>query len=215
MNHEPLISVIIPCYQAEKTLRATLADLFNQTHKQIEIITVNDGSTDKTADVLQKYQGSLFSISQENRGAAAARNNGFRSSKGEYVLFCDADVRLQPTMLAKMLDTLQRHPDKAYCYCNFKFGLHTFDLFPFDAERLKKENYISTMSLIRREKFIGFDENLNRYQDWDLWKRMLEKGDTGVWCPERLFETSIGGGISRLSLRNVLTVLKRKLFGRR
>jgi hypothetical protein len=67
------------------------------------------------------------------------------------------------------------------------------------------------MSLIRREKFIGFTEALTRFQDWDLWKRMLDSGMTGVWHPERLFSSPMRGGISKFSLKNILILIKNRL----
>jgi len=207
------VSVIIPCYQAEKTLENTLNDIFNQTYRNIEIIAVNDGSTDNTIKILARHQNRVRVVSQNNKGASAARNRGFKESKGDCILFCDADVNLKKNMIEKMIQTLNQNPNKAYCYSNFKFGIHTFDLFPFDPDRLRKENYISTMSLIRRECFIGFDESLKRFQDWDLWKRMLDKGYEGVWYPERLFSAPMSGGISKYSFKNFLKIIKRRLFG--
>ncbi len=212
----PLVSIIIPCYQAAKTIRRTIADLLHQDYPAIEIIAVDDGSTDRTASVLQEFAEHITIIRQPNRGAAAARNKGFEESHGEYVFFCDADVRAKPHMISALVDTLSQHPEAAYCYCNFRFGFHTFDLFPFDPERLKQENYISTMSLIRRNDFIGFNEQLSRYQDWDLWKRMLRQGKRGVWHNERLFSAPLNWhGISRPSLKNIITIISRRIKGKR
>jgi len=115
---------------------------------------------------------------------------------------------LHPQMLERMARALLLHPEAGYAYCDFKFGWHTFDLFDFDAERLKKGNYISTMSLLRRENCIGFDESLKRYQDWDLWKRLLEKGVKGIWVPGRMFNTGLGKGISRDSVKDLLKQVK-------
>jgi len=213
MSNLSSVSVIIPCYQAEKTLENTLNDIFNQTYRNIEIIAVNDGSTDNTIKILARHQNRVRVVSQNNKGASAARNRGFKESKGDCILFCDADVNLKKNMIEKMVQTLNQNPDKAYCYSNFKFGIHTFDLFPFDPDRLRKENYISTMSLIRRDCFIGFDKSLKRFQDWDLWKRMLDKGYEGIWYPERLFSAPMAGGISKYSLKNFLKIIKRRLFG--
>lgn len=210
-NQKPLVSIIIPCFNAEATVRSTMDDIFNQTYQPIEVIAVNDGSTDRTAEILETYSHRIMTIHQPNAGAAAARNTGFARSRGVYLLFCDADTRLSKNMIEKMLDTLVTHPEASYCYSNFKFGVHTFDLFPFDPERLRRENYISTMSLIRREAFIGFDEKLQRFQDWDLWKRMLDRGLTGVWCPERLFSGPMGGGISKFSWNNIWHLVLNRL----
>ncbi|MBU0963646.1 glycosyltransferase family 2 protein [Patescibacteria group bacterium] len=212
MNYYPLISIIIPCFNAEKTLANTLAQIYNQTYRNIEIIAVNDGSIDTTSHILNQHKDKIKIFKQEHRGASAARNLGFKHSHGEFVLFCDADVIMDKQMINKMIDKLLRNPGKAYCYSNFKFGLHSFDLFPFDGKRLIKENYISTMSLIRRSKFIGFDESLKRFQDWDLWKRMLAKGDEGIWYPERLFEAPLNNkGISKFNVKNIIKLIKRQL----
>ncbi len=207
----PLVSIIIPCYQSAKTIGRTLQSIYRQSYRTLEIIAVNDGSTDATRDILSGHEHKVRIIHQDNKGAAAARNKGFDVSRGEFVLFCDDDVVLQPDMIEKMVRTLEQYRDKAYCYCNFKFGWHTFDLFPFDAARLRRENYISTMSLMRRETFIGFDESLRRYQDWDLWKRMLDRGSVGVWYPERLFTAPHGGGISKHSLRDLIKIIVRRI----
>jgi len=212
MTDWPLVTVIIPCYQAAKTIESTLQGIFNQTYNNIEVIVINDGSTDKTSIILEKYQDRIKIVTQDNQGASAARNRGFKESKGVFILFCDADVDLRIDMIEKMVNILTANPDKAYCYSSFKFGIHTFDLFPFDADRLRKENYISTMSLIRRECFIGFDEKLKRYQDWDLWKRMLDKGYEGIWYPARLFSAPMSGGISKFNLKSILKIIKRRLI---
>jgi glycosyltransferase involved in cell wall biosynthesis len=203
MDNQDLISIIIPCYNSARTITGMLQDILGQSYRPTEIIAVNDGSTDGTLKILNAFSDRIKIFSQPNHGAPAARNFGFSQSRGQYVLFCDADVRLSDKMLEKMHTTLRRSPQAAYCYSNFKFGPHTFDLFPFDPARLRRENYISTMSLLRREAFIGFDENLKRFQDWDLWKRMLDRGLIGVWHPERLFSGPMGGGISKFSWKNI------------
>ncbi len=202
------ISVVIPAFNSAKTLGVTLNGLQAQTLKPAEIVVVDDGSTDRTADVAKRFPVQL--IRQENKGAPAARNAGFANTTGDFVLYCDADVMLQPTMLESMARALLLHPEAGYAYCDFKFGWHTFDLFDFDPERLLKANYISTMSLLRREHCIGFDESLKRYQDWDLWKRLLQKGVRGIWVKARLFNAGFGG-ISKDSARDVIKLMKQKL----
>jgi phosphatidyl-myo-inositol dimannoside synthase len=203
------ISVIIPAFNSSKTITKTLQGLQAQTLKPIEIIVVDDGSTDETAEIAKKFQVKL--IQQTNQGASAARNAGFKIASGEFILFCDADLEIKINMLESLARALVFRPDAGYAYSSFKFGWHTFDLFNFDAKRLQTENYISTMSLIRRENCIGFDESLKRFQDWDLWKRLLIKGVQGVWVPERLFSGPLGQGISRNSLSDLIRLLKRKV----
>lgn len=192
-----LVSIITPAYNAERTLERCLQSVVAQTHQPLEIIVVNDGSTDDTAEILTKWQGKIEIIQQANGGAPAARNAGWRVSTGEYLLFCDADVTLKPHAIARMLAALESDPKASYAYSSFKFGWKTFTLWPFDAARLRQMPYIHTTSLIRREVFAGFDESLKRFQDWDLWLTLLEQGKHGVWVPEVLFTVRSGGTISR------------------
>lgn len=206
----PLISVIIPVYNHAHTLKRTLESLFNQTYRPLEVIVVNDGSTDNFDEVVKEClmltdgdcigAGSVLSvISQPNSGAPVARNRGFAMSKGEYVIFWDADTLADHHMLEKMFNTLQHHPEASYVYSQFKFGWKTIKSQRFDAEKLKQVNYIDATSLMRRADFPKFDESLKRFQDWDLWLTILEQGKTGIFIPEVLYEKVVGSreGISR------------------
>ncbi len=205
----PLISVIIPVYNHAHTLKRTLESLFNQTYRPLEVIVVNDGSTDNFDEVVKECllltdgdcigAGSVLSvISQPNSGAPVARNKGFAMSKGEYVIFWDADTLAHPQMLQKMYAYLQKHSEAAYAYSQFKFGWKRIKSQQFDAAKLKQINYIDITSLIRRADFAGFDSSLKRFQDWDLWLSMLEKGKAGIFIPEVLYEKVVGSreGIS-------------------
>src|SRR3989339_1384110 len=182
-----MISIIIPAYNAERTIARCLQSIFEQTHRDFEIIVVDDASNDDTWKVLltiknQKSEirnygfdpNALFLIHNSiNQGANAARNRGVREAKGEFLLFCDADLVLRPNMLKKIIRALEAHPKASYAYSSFKFGWKTFRLWPFDAQRLRQMPYIHTTSLIRQEHFPGFDETVKRLQDWDLWLTML------------------------------------------
>jgi len=193
----PAISIVIPAYQHAGEIAACLTSIFAQTFKDCEVIVVNDGSTDDTLEVLKPFLDRITLIDQENRGGNAARNRGFDASRGGFVIFCDADIVMRPDMLAKMLAALREHPEASYAYSSFKFGWKAFHLWPFDAAKLRRMNYIHTTSLLRREHFPRFDEKIRRLQDWDLWLTMLEQGHTGVWIPERLFRAiPHHGGIS-------------------
>ncbi len=183
-----MISIIIPTYQHEKEIGKCISSILNQTFEDYEIIVVNDGSTDNTLKVLENYKGKIKIINQENRGASSARNRGFKESKGEFILFCDADMILRSDMLEKLLEALKENPDKSYAYSSFKFGWKKFKAGEFDKEKLKKINYIHTSTLIRRQHFLGFDELLKKFQDWDLWLSMSEHNYYGIWVREVLFK---------------------------
>lgn len=183
-----MISIIIPTYQHEKEIGKCISSILNQTFKDYEIIVVNDGSTDNTLKILESYKGKIKIINQENGGASSARNRGFEESKGEFVLFCDADMILRSDMLEKLLEALKKNPDKSYAYSSFKFGWKKFKAGEFDKEKLKKINYIHTSTLIRRQHFLGFDELLKKFQDWDLWLLMSEHNYYGIWVRDVLFK---------------------------
>lgn len=191
------VSIVIPAWNSTETLPRTLHAISLQTWKNLEVIVVDDGSSDNPKAVCDRFPWVRCVAMETNSGAPAARNRGFRESTGEYVFFCDADVTMHPRCIERMVTTLELNPHASYAYCSFRFSWRTFDLFDFDPQRLKESNYICTMSLIRRSAFPGWDESIKRLQDWDLWLTMLEQGKTGVWVPARLFSATVGrNGIS-------------------
>lgn len=204
-----MISIIIPIYNQAGKIGKCLDGILNQTYKDYEVIIVNDGSSDDFNKIIEKFlqtnssrlselKKPLRIFSQENKGAPAARNRGYREARGEYLFFCDADAILKPEALKTMLNGLKQHPKASYAYSSFYWGKKLFKLGPFDAEKLKKAPYIHTMSLIRREHFPagGWDESIKKLQDWDLWLAMLEQGHVGVWIDKILFSVQPGGTIS-------------------
>lgn len=191
-----MISVIIPAYNAEKTIQKCLDSVFNQTYKDIEVIVVDDGSTDDMLLALSNCKKKITIISQENKGAPAARNYGFKFSQGECVIFLDADIVMKPAMLKKMIQALRRDESASFAYSSFWLGWKKFRLWPYDAQKLKQMPYIHTSSLIKRHAFPGFDESLKKFQDWDLFLTIAEKGGRGVFIPETLFEIKAKGTMS-------------------
>ncbi|MFC1788099.1 glycosyltransferase family 2 protein [Patescibacteria group bacterium] len=197
---KPTVSIIIPTFQHATTIKVCLESILNQTHPPYEIIVVNDGSTDWTLTILDEYRDRIRLINQPNLGGNIARNNGFKVATGKYVIFCDADVRMRPYMLERMVRTLEEHPEVSYAYCQFRLGWKKFHSYKFSARRLRRINYIHTTSMIRREHFPGFDERINRFQDWDLWLTMLKNGHRGIFISKTMFKiqtTNARVGISK------------------
>ncbi|MFA5813798.1 MAG: glycosyltransferase family A protein [Patescibacteria group bacterium] len=135
-------------------------------------------------------------VRQENKGAPAARNRGLEETKGEYVIFWDADVVGEPEMLLKMYEALQKNTNASFAYSNFYFGWKKFLLQHFNTSTLQQKNYIHSTSLIRKRDAIQWDESLRRFQDWDYWLSMSEHGKSGVWIDEYLFKVIPGGSMS-------------------
>lgn len=192
-----MISIIIPIYNQSEHLANCLASIKKQTYDNYEIIIVNDGSTDNILPVIANFKKlfgfKLSYFEQENQGANIARNRGAKSAKGEYIIFCDADVVMEPIMLELMQKSLKENPNVSFCYSSFMWGRKKFKLWTYDPEKLKQLPYISINSLIKKEHFPGFDENLKKFQDWDLWLTMLGQNHIGVWLNKILFKVSVGG----------------------
>ncbi|MEJ1971710.1 MAG: glycosyltransferase family A protein [Lacunisphaera sp.] len=107
----PLVSIIIPCFNAARWLPATLESALAQTYAAREIIVIDDGSTDNSRTVAESYADrGVRVVTQTNAGQGAACNHGLRLARGEYVKFFDADDLLSPDMLVRQVTALGNHP---------------------------------------------------------------------------------------------------------
>jgi glycosyltransferase involved in cell wall biosynthesis len=185
-----LLSVIIPVYNHANDLIFCLQSLSNQTFKNFEVIIVDDGSTDNPEAIFADAQ-KMFSrctvLRQKNHGAPHARNTGAAQALGEFLLFLDADCTLRPDALEQFLYAFEQHPKASFSYSAFYFGWKLMHGVPFSKETLKQYNYIHTSSVVRRTAFPGFDESLKKFQDWDLWLTIAQRGGTGVLIEQPLF----------------------------
>jgi glycosyltransferase involved in cell wall biosynthesis len=109
----PLVSVVIPCYDQGRYLGDAIESACRQSHPNVEVLVVDDGSTDDTAGVAAAHPGVIYRR-QANAGTAAARNHGLRVSRGEFVVFLDADDRLLPDAVAIGVAYLTAHPEAAF-----------------------------------------------------------------------------------------------------
>ena len=201
-----MISVIIPIWNSSKTLLKCLDSILVQTYDDCEVIIVDDGSVDKSVEITKSYALKFKNKNIElkilqhkkNMGAPATRNTGFKNSRGEYIIFCDSDVVLEPNTFLLMLETIKNHSEASYVYSSFMWGSKFFRVGEFNEEKLKQGPFIHTTALIRRSDFpaTGWDESIKKLQDWDLWLTMLEDGHEGYWIDKTLFKVFPGGIIS-------------------
>ena len=155
----PFVSIIIPLREGDSVEPWTLKSIQRQTWTRYETI-----------------------ITQGPGNACVNRNKGYDASIGDYLLFLDADIELDREYLETMLTALAEAPKAAYAYCRYerKGELTGYEGGgPWDPFKLMKANYISTMSLIRRRTYMGWNESLDRLQDWEMWLRMFKRG--GYW----------------------------------
>ena len=116
---QPLVSIVIPSYNSASTLAEALDSVLIQTYTNIEVIVVDDGSTDETQDVLSRYASHVISISQENGGLAAARNAGCLVANGKYIALMDADDICMPARIAVQVEYMEQYPDIIMCSSDF------------------------------------------------------------------------------------------------
>lgn len=190
----PQVSIIIPIWRHERILARCLESLVQQTYKNFEVIVVDDGNMPPLRGEFRILNFEFRIVRQAHAGAAVARNRGAREAQGEFLLFVDADSQFQPDCLKIMVKTLELHAEVSYAYSSFKWGWKKFRAIPFDSIILRQHNIAHTTSLIRVRDFPGFDESLTKFQDWDLWLTMLERGKMGVAILETLFEINPRGG---------------------
>jgi len=105
----PKFSIVIPVYNVEDYIKECLDSIMNQTFKDYEVIVVNDGTKDKSMDIVKKYK--VKTINQENGGLSAARNNGAKHAKGEYLLFIDSDDTIEPDLLKELAEATKDKPE--------------------------------------------------------------------------------------------------------
>ncbi len=117
----PLVSVIIPAYNAEKFIAETIESILMQSYPNIEIIVVDDGSTDQTSNIALKYQEKVRYYYQKNSGGCAVpRNIGISHSLGKYLCFNDADDLMVPNRVAAQVDFLERHPEVGLVFSDYR-----------------------------------------------------------------------------------------------
>ncbi|MGM0608817.1 MAG: glycosyltransferase family A protein, partial [Candidatus Muiribacteriota bacterium] len=189
-NNNPLVSVIIPCYNQGEYIEECLNSVFVQTYKNIEIIVVNDGSTDKYTikkinEIKKKYKEVLvFNI--KNSGLSGARNYGIKNSSGEFILPLDADDYIHLEYIEKAVEAILKDENIGIVYCDDKrFGeVNKVVIKPdFNKDLLLVKNYIRACALFRKkdwEKVGGYDsEMVYGWEEWNFWLSIIELGRIG------------------------------------
>lgn len=188
------VSIIIPCYNQGKYVQDALNSALNQTYKNIEIICVNDGSTDNSAEIISKFENIKFIDFKENKGVIEARNTAIEYSSGEYVLPLDADDTIEATYVEKAVAILNNNSNIGMVYCKArKFGNKNkvWKLPEYNYDDFLISNCIFNCALFRKEDFNHagkYKQNMkNNCEDWDLWLSFIELGLKPYRIPEILF----------------------------
>lgn len=197
-NVAPTVSIIIPTYNCELYIAETIASVFNQSFKDIELIVIDDGSTDRTREIVVSFGAPVRLITQTNAGVCAARNRGIKEATGQYICLMDHDDYWFPGKLARQIQMLQENREAGVVYSAFILwhrnndgGIFpdpaSFDLnaYPDDADNdfsgwiyhqfLLDCWMLTSTAMFRAEVFAScglFDESLPYSEDWDLWLRI-------------------------------------------
>jgi glycosyltransferase involved in cell wall biosynthesis len=207
---QPLVSVIVPTYNRGWIIKEAIESVLAQDYKHFELIVVDDGSTDRTVDILASYKTDLHFIHQENRGVSAARNAGITKASGHLIAFLDSDDLWLPHKLSRQVDFFHSNPGAMICQTEEIWLRNHVRVNP--KKRHKKPSgmiFERSLSLclvspsavmIKRSLFDevgGFDEALPACEDYDLWLRISCR------YPVHLIDTPLiikrGGHVDQLS----------------
>ena len=179
------VSVVIPCYNCSSTIGETINSVMDQTYTNFEIIVVDDGSTDCSSEILKKFRDDVHLITQQNSGAAQARNSGIKYAQGDLIAFLDADDSWLPDKLKLQVDKINEGYDLVHCPAINVGELGSWNPPITQTVMIAPENYLEalflgnlivTSSVLVKKSCVeragGFDSRLRNCQDWDLWIRL-------------------------------------------
>ena len=223
-------SVIIPAYNVEAFVGEAIESALDQTYGDVEVVVVNDGSTDATAEQVRPFERHIVYVEQQNRGLSAARNTGIRHSSGEYVGLLDADDLWAPERVERCVGLLEQQPHVGFVTTD-AFLIHEREVstdrwfgpdrrFPtgdFAAE-IARRNFMFVAVLARRRLYdqVGlFDESLRAVEDYDMWLRFIAAGAVPALVDEPLAYYRVRAGsltADRTHIADSLyTVLEKRL----
>lgn len=189
----PLISVVIANYNYGRYLAETIESVLAQTYPHVEVIFIDDGSTDDSLEIAQRYP--ITVLAQQNQGVSTARNNAAQYARGEYILFLDSDDLLYPDSLEVLQTRLEaEEPAAGFAYGQLQYFGEKNTIFSsqaFDSKALSRENYIQTSALIRLAAFNavgGFDRGFDLREDWELFIRLWHYGWKGAYLPRPVIQ---------------------------
>lgn len=190
---KPLVSIIIPCYNAEKFIAQTIQSVLNQTYRPIELLVVNDGSTDNSLSVIKSFDSSeLIIIDKQNSGVSDSRNIGISNAKGEYISFLDADDLWDADNLEMKVNYLEQNLSHVLVYSSVtefnsengnKNFVHGSDYHATESLiHFKPLIHCPAAALIRKKSIENsgtFDTALSTSADWEMWLRLSLEGPFG------------------------------------
>lgn len=197
----PPLTVVIPVYNGENFLRETLESVLTQSYPAVEVIVVNDGSTDQTLSVAHEFGKRVKVLDRENAGVSVSRNAGMAAASTDWVALMDHDDLWEKEHLANLARAIARNPEADVCYSggrelvpDLTTGVfHPGEVMPFptneELPRMLMERcaFIPSATALRRSAVLavgGFDSRYVNLQDWELWLRLFHRGAKFIHIPE-------------------------------
>lgn len=226
--NRPLVSVIIPTFNRAWAVERAVDSVLDQDYRPFELIVVDDGSTDQTAEILARYGNQLTVVCQENRGVSAARNAGIARAEGDLIAFLDSDDFWRPKKLTVQVDFFTSNPDALICQTGEFWVRNGRRVNPGRRHR-KLSGMIFTSSLelclvspsavmMRKTLFSmvgGFDETLPACEDYDLWLRVTRRYPVHLIDASLVVKTgghpdqlSAAPGLDQYRIRSILNLLE-------
>lgn len=218
-----LVSIIVPIYNAENTIDATINSVLSQTYINWELILINDGSIDKSHDLISIYDDPrIIYLQQNNKGVAFARNYGLSLAKGEFVAFLDSDDLWSNTKLERSIEIIEKN-NCDLVYSNIKIFTKTInDAASYTYTEPIKENdnylrlliydYIPTLTVVVKKSILDkigyFDTDLHGTEDWDLWIRIAKEHKIKFISDELAYYRYVDTGLSKNRDKHLLEELK-------
>ncbi|WP_282022627.1 glycosyltransferase family 2 protein [Priestia flexa] len=178
----PQVSIVIPTYNSKNTLESTIYSCLNQTYYDIEIIIIDDGSTDDTLSLIKSINDQRLRYYYfKNQGRSAARNEGIKKSRGKYLQFLDSDDTLERDKIARAISILEHDLDIDAVQCGTNYVKNTKVTFKLKAENIKnithtllRENIFPIHSVVfKKELASSFPKGLSYCEDWYFWAKTL------------------------------------------
>lgn len=205
---QPLVSVIIPYYNAAQYVADTLKSVAAQSYTNVEVVICDDGSTSEQSEALAQIASQYANVTvfkAANGGQSAARNRAIERAQGKYILPLDADDLIAPTYIERAVEVLEADDNMKIVYCRGEFfGDKTGSMGDrrFEIGHFAQSNLIHAASLFRRDDWLrteGYLTGLLFWEDWDFWISILETGGSAYQLDEVLFFYRVRGDGMRKS----------------
>lgn len=220
LEDEPLVSVVMPAYNSERTIESSIRSILAQSYRSLELLVVNDGSVDNTKEIVAQFLSDgrvRYFENSQNLGVALTRNVGIKEARGEYIAFCDADDQWLPDKLLSQINEMRRRNVLISGSNALRIGEDgTTKLTRYEGEitfqKMLIRNYIVNSSGIYCARKLGkiYQRNIG-HEDYDMWLRLLKRTDAVVLADSLVIYRVANNSLSANKLKSIVWHLRVQL----